>query len=154
MVVVALDTNILAYAEGVERVAADLSKIETSRRLTRRLLDAQVRTVVPVQALAELHNVLVLRSRVSRAAASTQVALWLDRAEIVASSGLTLQAALDLAADHRLQIFDALIVAAAVEARCDLLLSEDLHDGFSWRGVAVSNPFGPSPDRRLAPLLS
>jgi predicted nucleic acid-binding protein len=46
-----------------------------------------------------------------------------------------------------------LILAAAVEARCDLLLTEDLQDGFAWRGVVVSNPFGPAPDRRLARLM-
>jgi len=34
------------------------------------------------------------------------------------------------------------------------LLSEDFHDGFAWRGVVVTNPFRPAPDRRLARLLA
>jgi len=34
------------------------------------------------------------------------------------------------------------------------LLSEDFHDGFAWRGVVVTNPFGPAPDRRVARLLA
>ena len=50
-------------------------------------------------------------------------------------------AAADLAAVHRLRIWDSLMVAVAAEGGCRLLLSEDLQDGFSWRGVTVVNPF-------------
>jgi predicted nucleic acid-binding protein len=49
---------------------------------------------------------------------------------------------------------DAIILAAAVEARCDLLLSEDLQDGFAWRGVVVTNPFRAAPDGRIVELLA
>jgi predicted nucleic acid-binding protein len=61
---------------------------------------------------------------------------------------------IDNAADHAVPIFDAVILASAVAARCDFLLSEDFHDGFAWRGVVVANPFGPSPNPRLASLLA
>ncbi|WP_205963481.1 PIN domain-containing protein [Roseicella aquatilis] len=30
---------------------------------------------------------------------------------------------------------------SAAEAECRLLLSEDIQDGFTWRGVTVRNPF-------------
>ena len=36
------------------------------------------------------------------------------------------------------------MLAAAEAAGAHLLLSEDLHDGFVWRGVTVSNPFAPA----------
>ncbi|HWF78051.1 MAG TPA: hypothetical protein VN694_12835 [Caulobacteraceae bacterium] len=62
-------------------------------------------------------------------------------------------AALGLAADHHLQIFDAIILAGAASARCDGLLSEDLHDGFAWRGVAVLNPFRPENAGKLRQWL-
>jgi len=151
---VALDTNILVYAEGVERVADDAAKILQSRRLMRRFADTRARTVVAAQALAELHNVLVRRRRLSPSDASMAVRGWIDRADVVATSIATLDAAFDLASAHGLPIFDALIVAAAVEGRCDLLFSEDFQDGFAWRGVVVTNPFGPAPDRRLERILS
>jgi hypothetical protein len=32
-------------------------------------------------------------------------------------------------------------LAVAAKGSCRLLLSEDLQDGFSWRGVTVANPF-------------
>ncbi|MHB8530185.1 MAG: PIN domain-containing protein [Caulobacteraceae bacterium] len=151
---VALDTNVLVYAEGVERAAGDAGKTDGARRLMRRLLDARVRTIVSAQVLGELHNVLVRRARRSPASASAAARAWARRADVVASDRQGLEDALDLAADHGLAIFDALILAAAAEARCDLLLSEDLQDGFAWRGVVVTNPFGPSPDRRLARWLA
>jgi predicted nucleic acid-binding protein len=50
-------------------------------------------------------------------------------------------AAMDLAADHDLSIWDAVILAASTDVGCRLVLSEDLQDGFAWRGLTVANPF-------------
>ena len=55
-----------------------------------------------------------------------------------------------LAATHRLQIWDALILATAAGAGCRLLLSEDMQDGFVWKGCTVANPFAAP----LHPLLA
>lgn len=37
--------------------------------------------------------------------------------------------------------YDALIVAAAVESECATLLSEDMQDGLTVRGMKIVNPF-------------
>jgi predicted nucleic acid-binding protein len=50
-------------------------------------------------------------------------------------------AARALAEDHRLSFYDALIVAAALEAGCDTLYSEDMQHGRSIGGLAIVNPF-------------
>ena len=52
--------------------------------------------------------------------------------------------AIDLATDHQIGIWDAVVLAAAAESDCRLVLSEDLKDGFIWRGVTVTNPFASS----------
>ena len=57
---------------------------------------------------------------------------------------------LDLSVDHQLFMWDAVMVAAAAHARCRLLLSEDLQEGFTWGGVTVVNPFA----RVRHPLLA
>jgi predicted nucleic acid-binding protein len=49
--------------------------------------------------------------------------------------------ALSLAREHGLSFFDALIVAAAIEAGCDTLYSEDLQHGRTIGGLAIVNPF-------------
>jgi predicted nucleic acid-binding protein len=46
-----------------------------------------------------------------------------------------------LAEDHRLSFYDALIVAAAVEAGCDTLFSEDMQHGRTLGGLTIVNPF-------------
>jgi predicted nucleic acid-binding protein len=46
------------------------------------------------------------------------------------------------------------VLAAAAEAGCRLLLSEDLQDGFTWQGVTVTNPFAPTLHPILVGLLA
>jgi predicted nucleic acid-binding protein len=48
---------------------------------------------------------------------------------------------LALARDHELSFFDALIVAAALDAGCHLLFSEDLQHGQRFGALTVENPF-------------
>ena len=50
--------------------------------------------------------------------------------------------ALNLQADTDYSFYDSLIIAAALEARCSLLYSEDLHDGQVIRELKIVNPFG------------
>jgi len=66
---------------------------------------------------------------------------WADSFDVVDSTWPAFQSAFDLGADHGLQIRDALSLSVAAENRCRLLLSEDLQDGFTWRGVTVVDPF-------------
>ena len=61
--------------------------------------------------------------------------------------------ALDLAADHQMPIWDALILAVAADQKCRLLLSEDFQQGFTWRGVTVLNPFQTPQHALLAAVL-
>jgi predicted nucleic acid-binding protein len=53
-------------------------------------------------------------------------------------------AAREIAHDHRCGFYDALIVAAALEAGCDTLFSEDLQDGRAFGALRVVNPFRPA----------
>ena len=62
-------------------------------------------------------------------------------------------AAADLAATHRLGIWDSIMIAVAAENGCQLLLSEDLQDGFIWSGLTVANPFAAVPHPLLTALL-
>lgn len=46
-----------------------------------------------------------------------------------------------IARDHGLHIYDACIVAAAQEARCTVLWTEDLQDGQRFGVLTIRNPF-------------
>ena len=145
----ALDTNILAHAEGVNGAAMR----DAALALTQRLPPA--RTVLPVQTLGELFNVLVRKDKQPLKRARRTIMNWHDAFPLIRETTETVMiAALDLAAEHRLGIWDAVIVAMAAEANCRLLLSEDLHEGFTWSGVTVTNPFSCPRHRLLEALLA
>ncbi len=143
---VALDTNVLAYAEGINGAERRDAALAIIRRLP------QEAAVVPAQALGELFNVLVRKGGRSRGEARDALLSWRDAAPIVETSPETMLAAADLATDHQLGIWDAVILSAASRSGCRLLLSEDLQDGFTWGGVTVVNPFA-SPQHPLLQAL-
>jgi len=49
--------------------------------------------------------------------------------------------ALDLHSRYRFSFYDSLIVAAALEANCTRLFSEDLQHGQRVEGLVIENPF-------------
>lgn len=140
---VALDTNVLAYAEGVNGAERKRVALAFVLKLP------QDSVVLPVQTLGELFHVLVRKAGRTPAKARAAILGWQDAFPVADTSAAVILAATEVAARHHLSIWDAVILAAASEAGCRLLLSEDLHDGFTWNGVTVSNPFA-SP---LHPLL-
>jgi predicted nucleic acid-binding protein len=54
---------------------------------------------------------------------------------------------------HQLASWDALVLNVAAEGGARLLLTEDLHQSFSWRGVRVVNPLIEPQDSLLSQLL-
>lgn len=52
---------------------------------------------------------------------------------------------LDIQDRYRLSFYDSLIVAAALEAGCSRLQSEDLEHGQRIEGLTINNPFKASP---------
>lgn len=140
---VAVDTNVLAYAEGVNGPQNRDAAIQLMQTLP------PESTLVPVQALGELFTILVRKAGKSRSHAAAAVLSWGDAFPLIETSNDVLLAATDLADAHQLSLWDAIMLSAAADARCRLLLSEDLQDGFTWRGVTVTNPFA----SRRHPLL-
>jgi predicted nucleic acid-binding protein len=139
---IALDTNILVYAEGVN---GDERK-QRARDILVGLAGDDV--VIPVQALGELFAVLTRKARWSVSDSRNAVLAWNDAYQTAGTSPSVLLDAMELVAGHRFSFWDAIIFAASAEAGCRLLASEDLQDGFTWRGVTIRNPFNGKP---LAP---
>ncbi len=48
---------------------------------------------------------------------------------------------LAIASRYRYTIYDSLLIAAALEAGCSILYSEDMHDGQVIGSVTIRNPF-------------
>ncbi len=145
---VALDTNVLAYAEGVNGASMKRAALELIEKLPPGTV------LLPVQTLGELFNLLVRKAGWPRAKARSAILSWQDAFPLIETSAPVMLAAADLSTDHQFAIWDAVVLSAAAEAGCRLLLSEDLHEGFTWRGVTVTNPFSARKHEVLAGLLA
>lgn len=145
---VALDTNILAYAEGTNGAKMKDAALELIQDLP------TASTVLPVQTLGELFNVLTRKAKRPAASARAAILSWRDAYPVIDTSAAVMVNAADLATDHKLGIWDAVVLSASAEAGCRLLLSEDLQEGFTWRGVTVTNPFAATRHVLLDAFLS
>lgn len=145
---VALDTSVLAYAEGV----GDAVRVKRALDVVGSL--GAEHLLVPVQALGELFLVLVRKKGIPANEARMAAYRWRDTYRVQDTSSAVFSSAVDLVVTHRLQVWDAIIVAAAAEAGARVVLSEDMQHGFVWRDVTVVNPFGANDNESyLAPYL-
>ena len=143
----ALDTNVLAYAEGVNGVLRRKSALELIASLPAE------DTFIPVQVLGELFHVLVRKAARKPEHARISILTWQDAFAVIETSSKVLLSASDLAAEHHLSIWDSVVMAAAAATGCRLLLSEDLQEGFTWSGVTIANPFAAAKHELLDDLL-
>lgn len=125
-----LDTNVLIYAQ------EDSAKGATARYLLER------GGVISVQVLNEFASVSARKQGRSWASIDEAVTDILDVVAAPLPITLTIhESARALAARHGFAFYDALIIAAAIEAGCDTLYSEDLRNGRAVEGLTIVNPF-------------
>ncbi len=127
------DSNILIYAYSIDR------------RRHRAIEVLAPGGKISAQVLNEFTN--VLRNKQKQDWPIIELAVASVRRqfpEIAPLSAETHSAALAIARDHGLSFYDALIVAAALEAGCDTLYSEDMQDGRAIGELTIRNPFQPS----------
>jgi len=124
------DTNIVVYA------FLDVAKRERALELI------ASGGVISAQVLNEFTNVLRKKQKQDWAVIEAAVqSIRFRFPDTVPLTADTHAAALALARDHALAFYDALIVAAAIDAGCDTLYSEDLQHGRNIGGLAIVNPF-------------
>jgi predicted nucleic acid-binding protein len=133
-VTVFIDTNVLVYAQ------QNGPKADRARALLER------GGMISVQVLNEFTAV----SRRKLGKEWREIAGAIDDALVLVGPpvALTLElhvAARALAERYRLSIYDALIVAAAIDAGCDTLYSEDMQHGQVIGAVRIQSPFIESP---------
>ena len=99
--------------------------------------------VLSFQVLQELISVMERKYRIKPSTGEMKRILTGARQDflIVESSAELLEAALDLQERYQFPWYDSLIVAAATQARCEVVVTEDLHDGLDIDGMRIINPF-------------
>ena len=126
-----MDSNVLVYL-----ASADAAKADRSEAIVR------AGGAISVQVLNEVAN--VLRRKLHFSWTDTRAFLGTLR-ELLVVHPLTVEThetGLELAERHGFATYDAMIVAAALQAGCDTLWSEDMKDGLQVDGrLRIVNPF-------------
>jgi predicted nucleic acid-binding protein len=127
-----LDSNVLVHAALQPDRRSDAARALLARRGT-----------ISVQVLNEFAN--VARRKLRRSWPEIEHALAAVRTLCQPVLPLTLalhEAAVQIAGRTGYQLFDALIIASALDAGCETLFSEDLPDGqVIERRLTIRNPF-------------
>lgn len=126
-----LDTNILIYAysdDPREAIARDL---------------VEAGGVISVQCLNEFVNVARGRLRLSWSFVEERIFSICELLpDIRAIDAETHREALRIARRYAIHIYDATIVASALQSGCEVLLTEDMQDGLMIDGrLRIENPF-------------
>lgn len=131
-----IDSNVLVYMLD----STDLGKRDVAMRLVNRLVDDKS-GCISFQVVQETLNVItgklgISHERTLRFMREVLVPLW----HIDPKAELYLRA-LDVQARYGFSFYDSLIIAAALEAGCTRLYSEDMQHGQRIEGLTIQNPF-------------
>ncbi len=130
-----LDTNILVYA-------AD-AREERKRELAIRVIQAAVGLDCPLalQVVGEFYAAATAKLKLDAKDATTRAVQLIAGFDTFGTSVHAVRAALE-APKGRFSYWDGVLLAAAAEAGCTTLFSEDMADGARFGSIGVANPFG------------
>lgn len=141
---IALDTNILVYAETPDDPHGRYEKaIEIIAAVS------ATNGCLPLQVIGEFLNVCRRKKTLEMALAIERAGNYIDLFETPATAFVDLEQAADVSQAFDLQFFDALIIAVAARAGATMLLSEDMHNGLEVDGLKIVNPFAASNEALL-----
>jgi predicted nucleic acid-binding protein len=133
-----LDTNLFIYSFD----GAPSAKARRATELIRGAIETR-KGVVSYQVVQEFFNVALRRfDNPMRLDDAEQYLAMVFRPLLAVSASLALyHEALDVFRRYGVSWYDALIVAAALQAQCAILYSEDLQDGQHIANLEIRNPF-------------
>ncbi|MEY4254589.1 MAG: hypothetical protein RLZZ566_2059 [Pseudomonadota bacterium] len=130
-----IDTNVLVYAEASD--APD--KQQAALALLKQLYETGT-GVLSTQVLQEYCNVAIKKLKLPVAHIRAQLDMY-EQFEVVQITPAIIRTGLDLNQTRSVGFYDALIIASAQTAGCNVLFSEDLNTGEVVAGVQLLNPF-------------
>ena len=134
-----LDTNVFIYA-------IDTSpRLKKKREVARHLITEQIQNetgVISIQVLQEFYRVSTHKIQVPLSTGEAIEYLhYMAVLDTVHPEFDMIVAGIRLHEKHHISFWDALIIQAALTARCTQLFSEDLQHGFEVDHLIVENPF-------------
>lgn len=130
-----IDTNVLIYAQACD----EPQKQRAALALLKRLFD-ESQGVLSTQVLQEYCNVALKKLKLPVPYIRSQLDLY-EQFEVVQVTPAIIRAGLDLQQTRSLSFFDAMVIASAHAAGCNLIYTEDMNAGEVVNGLAITNPF-------------
>jgi predicted nucleic acid-binding protein len=133
-----IDTNIFVYS--FDQTAP--AKARVASRIIRKALTTQ-KGVIGFQVVQEFLKAALRHFArfMNTSDAEQYFAVTLRPLLAIHSSPALYLEALHLQSRYQLSWYDSMIVAAAEQAQCEVLLSEDLQNGQRFGGLRIENPF-------------
>jgi predicted nucleic acid-binding protein len=133
-----IDTNLFIY----QLEASDERKSATADRIISKGIEFR-NACISFQVVQECLNTVLRKAEIPLSTDETKQYLDNVLAPLyrVSASISIYRRALDLQVRYRYGFYDSLIFAAALDAGCTRLYSEDLQDGQRIEGLTIENPF-------------
>jgi predicted nucleic acid-binding protein len=130
-----LDTNILIYAVDARE--------ERKRALAARIIAAAASLDCPLalQVVGEFYAAATAKLKLDPKNAAARAAQLITGFDTFGYSVHAVRAALEEAPCGRFSYWDGVLLAAAAEAGCTTILSEDMAHGARFGSIVVANPF-------------
>jgi predicted nucleic acid-binding protein len=138
-----LDTNIFVYAVDAQSATpVSGAKAAIADDLIRGALESQ-NAWISYQVIQEFFNVALRKFTVPMPVeyARRYLSTVFRSFGVVHSSFGLFSEATEICSRYRLSWYDSIILAAAAEAGCEVIYTEDLQHGSKVNGVLVENPF-------------
>lgn len=131
-----VDTNIWLYS------LIQTSEEDTRHQIAATFIDKVERPVISTQVIREATHNLIKKARMPEDLIRTLISGWYQDCIVQGSSEVQFLLASRLRGVYSLSYWDSLIVAAAIDANCVTLYSEDMQHGQIIDGkMTILNPF-------------
>ena len=129
---ISLDSNILIYNHSLD--------FEDKMLISLNFFNEN--PFISTQVISEYLNVMRKKFKIEKNELMLLCSSWLEKCTIQPVVLSTIKLAQNLVKNYDFQIFDGIIVASALEANCDILYSEDMHNGLIVENtLKIVNPF-------------
>lgn len=130
-----IDTNVLIYANDSRDAVKQKRALDCIGELMR---DSS--GVLSTQVLQEYANVALNKLQQRQDVVLRQLVL-LEALEIILVVPALIRRGIEIKAAYGIGFWDSIIISAAEQAKCSLILSEDFNTGQFYSGIEVVNPF-------------
>lgn len=130
-----IDTNVLVYAEASDAPLKQRAALTLLKGLYEEGLG-----VLSTQVLQEYCNVALKKLKLPAQYVRSQLDLY-EQFEVVQVTPAIIHAGLDIHQTRSVSFFDAIVLASAHAAGCNVLWTEDMNAGGVIHGVSIANPF-------------